>query len=98
MLEGRNVTVLRFHRPDDPPPAGRDLAPECRVSLTVRVDIEDRNFHSETRRNGGAEHQDRDGIRKLGSEIHEAHDAEDGIPDDVDECDRGGRRGPPHRI
>ena len=56
MLEGRNVTVLRFHRPDGAPPAGRDLEPECRVSLTVRVDIEDRNFHSETRRNSGADH------------------------------------------
>jgi hypothetical protein len=25
------------------------------VSVTVRVDIEDRNFHSETKRNGGAD-------------------------------------------
>ena len=56
MLEGRNVTVLRFHRPDAAPHAGHDLAPECRVSLTVRLDIEDRNFHTETQRNAGAEH------------------------------------------
>ena len=56
MLEGRNVTVLRFHRPDDAPSAGKDLPSACRVSLTVRVDIEDRNFHTETQRNGGAEH------------------------------------------
>jgi predicted glycogen debranching enzyme len=56
MLEGRNVTVLQFHRPDGAPQAGNDLAPECRVSLTVRVDIEDRNFHTETQHNAGAEH------------------------------------------
>jgi predicted glycogen debranching enzyme len=56
MLEGRNVTVLQFHRPDAPPHAGHDLPPECGVSLTVRVDIEDRNFHTETHRNAGAEH------------------------------------------
>ena len=28
---------------------------DCDVRLTVRVDIEDRNFHSETKRNGGAD-------------------------------------------
>jgi glycogen debranching enzyme/glycosidase len=56
MLEGRNTTVLRFHRPARALPFGHELAPECRVSLTVRVDIEDRNFHSETHHNGGAEH------------------------------------------
>jgi glycogen debranching enzyme/glycosidase len=56
MLEGQNATVLQFHRPEVPVPFGHDLAPECRVSLTVRVDIEDRNFHHETQHNGGAEH------------------------------------------
>lgn len=56
MLEGRNVTVLRFHRPADAPSTGRELPGDCHVSLTVRVDIEDRNFHTETHRNGGAEH------------------------------------------
>ncbi len=56
MIDGRNSTVLQFRRPDGPVPFGRELAPECRVSLTVRVDIEDRNFHSETHHNGGAEH------------------------------------------
>jgi glycogen debranching enzyme len=56
MLDGRNTTVLRFHRPASAPPFGHDLAPECRVALTVRVDIEDRNFHTETHHNGGAEH------------------------------------------
>src|SRR6185295_9333751 len=42
--------------PASPVPAGRDLGSDCRVSLTVRVDLEDRNFHAETHRNGGAEH------------------------------------------
>jgi hypothetical protein len=56
MLDGRNTTVLRFHRPVDPPPFGRDLPAESKVSLTVRVDIEDRGFHSETHRNSGADH------------------------------------------
>ncbi|MBU6400029.1 MAG: glycogen debranching enzyme N-terminal domain-containing protein [Verrucomicrobia bacterium] len=56
MLEGRNTTVLQFHRPSQPPPVGRHLPPECEVSLTVRLDLEDRNFHTETHRNGGAEH------------------------------------------
>jgi len=56
MLDGQNATVLHFRRPDGPPPFGHDLAPECKVSLTVRVDIEDRNFHAETQHNEGAEH------------------------------------------
>lgn len=56
MLEGRNATVLRFHRPEGAPPFGCDLPSDCHVSLTVRVDIEDRNFHTETHRNSGAEH------------------------------------------
>jgi glycogen debranching enzyme len=56
MLDGRNTTVLRFHRAQDPPPFGRELPTESKVFLTVRVDIEDRGFHSETHRNGGADH------------------------------------------
>lgn len=56
MLDGQNATVLHFRRPEGPVPFGHDLTPDCRVSLTVRVDIEDRNFHHETQHNGGAEH------------------------------------------
>jgi starch synthase (maltosyl-transferring) len=51
MLPGRNTTVLLFSRPD-----GENRLDECDVRLTVRVDIEDRNFHSETKRNGGADY------------------------------------------
>ncbi len=56
MLEARNTVVLRFQRPAGAVPMGRELDPRCSVSLIVRVDIEDRNFHAETHRNGGAEH------------------------------------------
>lgn len=55
MLDGRNTTVLRFHRPAEPPAAGRPLPEGCRVHLVVRVDIEDRSFHTETHRDAGAE-------------------------------------------
>ena len=49
MLEERNSTVLRISRPVQPQTETFD------VRFTLRVDIEDRNFHSETHRNGGAE-------------------------------------------
>jgi len=58
MIEGRNATVLRFRRGQDEfrfGPLTNHRAP-LPVSLTVRVDIEDRNFHWETKRNGGTEH------------------------------------------
>ncbi len=54
MTPGRNTTLLRLARPlgdrDDTLPA------RCDVRLTLRVDIEDRNFHWETHRNGSADH------------------------------------------
>jgi len=56
MSEGENTTVFRFVRPRGKPAVGTDLPERCHVSLTVRVDIEDRNFHWETLRNGGSEH------------------------------------------
>jgi predicted glycogen debranching enzyme len=55
MIEGENTVVFRFVRPRGKPAVGADLPDECQVSLTVRVDIEDRNFHWETQRNGGSE-------------------------------------------
>ena len=48
MLEARNTTVFRFRRLDGAPHV-RD------VRLTVRFDIEDRNFHTETCFNGAAD-------------------------------------------
>ncbi len=59
MLDGENATVLAFSRASasradsrlgSPLPEGSD------VRLTVRVDIEDRNFHWETKLNGGSEY------------------------------------------
>lgn len=51
MRTGQNTSLLRFTRPRDT----MDRVPAA-VRLTVRVDIEDRNFHSETKRNPAAEH------------------------------------------
>lgn len=65
MLPGRNTTVLRFHRPATPPPLGRALPAGADVRLTVRVDLEDRNFHHETKHNPGADHHFRSHTRRL---------------------------------
>lgn len=56
MLAGRNTTVLHFERPAAAPAQGKDLPAAADVRLTVRVDIEDRNFHTQTKHNGGAEY------------------------------------------
>lgn len=55
MIPGHNTTLFRFKRPSAAEASGKQLPAEADVRLTVRVDIEDRNFHSETHRNGGAE-------------------------------------------
>ena len=55
MVEGKNTTVFQFHRPAEKRAHGKQLPAAADVRLTVRVDIEDRNFHSETKRNGGAD-------------------------------------------
>jgi predicted glycogen debranching enzyme len=56
MLDERNTTILRFERPAGAVPLGKDLDPGCDVSLVARVEIEDRNFHSETHHNGGTDY------------------------------------------
>jgi predicted glycogen debranching enzyme len=56
MLPGRNTTVLHFTRPAEDLSKEILLPQECDVRLTIRVDIEDRNFHWETKRNPGADH------------------------------------------
>ncbi len=56
MLAGRNTTVFRFDRPAASQATGKQLPDGADVRLTVRIDLEDRNFHCETKRNGGAEH------------------------------------------
>ncbi|MGN6553535.1 MAG: amylo-alpha-1,6-glucosidase, partial [Verrucomicrobiota bacterium] len=56
MIEGQNTTVFHFSRPTAGNASGKQLPADADVRLTVRVDIEDRNFHSETQRNGGSEY------------------------------------------
>ena len=55
MVEGRNTTIFQFSRPTEKLAHGKQLPASADVRLTVRVDIEDRNFHSETKRNDGAD-------------------------------------------
>ena len=55
MVAGKNTTVFHFSRPTGKPARGKPLPANADVRLTVRVDIEDRNFHSETKRNAGAD-------------------------------------------
>ena len=67
MPEGRNTTAFHFGRPTAAKAAGKQLPAEADVRLSVRVDIEDRNFHSETKRNDGAEHHFVSNTRPLDS-------------------------------
>jgi len=55
MVAGKNTTVFQFRRPTQKDASGKQLPADAKVSVTVRVDIEDRNFHSETKRNSGAD-------------------------------------------
>ncbi len=56
MFEGENTTVFHFHRPTAEHASGKQLPPDADVRLTVRLDIEDRNFHWETKRNSSADY------------------------------------------
>ena len=56
MPAGRNTTVFHFSRPSAAEATGKQLPAQADVRLTVRADIEDRNFHWETKRNGSAEY------------------------------------------
>jgi len=56
MVAGQNTVVFEFSRPTEKSACGKQLPAGADVRLTVRVDIEDRNFHSETKRNGGADY------------------------------------------
>ena len=56
MIKGKNTTVFQFSRPTAERAIGKQLPADADVRLTVRFDIEDRNFHSETKRDGGADH------------------------------------------
>jgi len=72
MLEGRNTTVFQFQRPSAAQAAGKQLPAQADVRLTVRLDIEDRSFHGETRRNGGADYHFSTHTRLLDPGVEEA--------------------------
>ncbi len=58
LVDQSNTVVLSFSRDSVTEAESGDSRPlpaDCRVALTVRFDLEDRNFHSETKRNAGAE-------------------------------------------
>ncbi|HZL14192.1 MAG TPA: amylo-alpha-1,6-glucosidase, partial [Verrucomicrobiae bacterium] len=55
MIEQKNTIVFQFSRPTEKSARGKQLRADADVRLTVRFDIEDRNFHCETKRNGGAD-------------------------------------------
>jgi predicted glycogen debranching enzyme len=55
MLEGKNTIAFQFSRPTEKSAHGKQLPADADVRLTIRFDIEDRNFHSETKRNGGTD-------------------------------------------
>lgn len=65
MLPQQNTTVLQFHRPARALPTGSELPAGAHVRLIARVDIEDRNFHSETHRNEGADYHFTSNTRRL---------------------------------
>lgn len=56
MIPGENTVVFAFSRPTAAEASGKQLPKEADVRLSVRLDLEDRNFHSETHRNGGADY------------------------------------------
>jgi predicted glycogen debranching enzyme len=65
MPPGENTVVFQFSRPTEKLAQGKQLPADADVRLTVRLDIEDRNFHSETKRNGGADFHFASNCREL---------------------------------
>lgn len=69
MVAGHNTTVLRFSRPRKHTHTSRDLPPGADVRLTVRIDLEDRSFHQETKHNPGADRHFRTHTSRLPKEV-----------------------------
>ncbi len=69
MLANQNTVAFRFNRPSEKLAHGKQLPADAEVRLTVRVDIEDRNFHSETKRNGGADYHFASNCREIQNSI-----------------------------
>ncbi|HTI72937.1 MAG TPA: amylo-alpha-1,6-glucosidase [Candidatus Limnocylindria bacterium] len=68
MIEGSNAVVLHLSRPGRPGVAGHygvSLPDDCDVRITARIDIEDRNFHWETKRNEAADYHFSSKIRAV---------------------------------
>ncbi len=65
MLDKRNTVIFRLTRTKVPDGLGRELPAGADVRITARFDIEDRNFHWETKRNSGAEHHFASNCRPL---------------------------------
>jgi predicted glycogen debranching enzyme len=56
MVPGENTLIYRFSRPTEKLATGKQLPADADVRLTVRVDLEDRSFHSETKRSSSADY------------------------------------------
>jgi predicted glycogen debranching enzyme len=65
LLPLRNTVVARFLRRNGPPPYGAVLPEDREVALTVRLDLEDRSFHAETRADPGTDWHFRGHTRDL---------------------------------
>jgi glycogen debranching enzyme/glycosidase len=78
MLPGKNTTIFQFYRPTEQLAHGKQLPEHADVRLTVRADIEDRNFHSETKRNGGADFHFSSNSRDLKNSLASAKWAQGG--------------------
>ncbi len=65
MPGGENTTVLRFERERGSIDLGPTLPDGAEVRLTVRIDLEDRSFHAETRRSPEAEAHFASSIERL---------------------------------
>ncbi len=89
MVPLSNTTVFRFSRPTAQRAAGKQLPPEASVQLTVRVDIEDRNFHWETHRNGGADHHFSTHTKPIAASKHRAREIAAHQPSSSDDAFTG---------
>jgi predicted glycogen debranching enzyme len=69
MLEEKNAVIFNFSRPTEKSARGKQLPADADVRLTIRFDIEDRNFHSETKRNSGADFHFSSNCREIKNKI-----------------------------
>jgi predicted glycogen debranching enzyme len=65
MVPGCNTVIAHFRRPKGPPAHGADLPPQRKVTLTVRLDLEDRGFHSETHADDGLDRHFNNRLQEL---------------------------------